>query len=71
MTESEFGNNFYSTIGAIKDAVSATVVEACIKEGLSKDATARVSFAVNATIESMGDRCYQSLSRGMKKFFRK
>jgi|APGre2960657404_1045060.scaffolds.fasta_scaffold845213_1 hypothetical protein len=70
MTESEFGKNFYAAIAAIKDAVNNAVVEACVKEGIRPDVASRVAFAASSAVESMGDRCYQSLSRGMKSFFR-
>lgn len=71
MTESEFGKNFYAAIGAIKDSVSSSIVEACVKEGVNPESASRISFAAASAVESMGDRCYQSLARGMQKFFRK
>jgi hypothetical protein len=70
MSESDFGRQYYSIFGAVKDNVSNRLTEVCLAEGLSPDVTKRIVATANSSVEQISTNAYSSLWRAVLNSFR-
>lgn len=70
MSESDFGRQYYSVFGAVKDNISNRLAEVCVAEGLGPEVTQKIIAAANSSVEQISSNAYSSLWRTVLNSFR-
>jgi len=71
MNESDFGKQYFSVFGAVKDTVSSNLAEACRTEGVDQAVAQRLVNIAVLSVEQTANNAYGSLWSTVKSFFRK
>jgi hypothetical protein len=70
MKESDFGRQYFSVFGAVKDSVSNNILQTCIQERISEESSKKILAAATLSIEQIATNAYPSLWGTVKNFFR-
>jgi hypothetical protein len=71
VSESDFGKQYFSIFGAVKDSVAYNLVTACRDEGISDQVAQRLVNIANLSVDQTASNAYTSLWNTVKNFFRK
>lgn len=70
MTEKDFGKQYFSVFGAVKDSISANLAEVCRKEGISEALTVRIINTATLSVDQTASNAYLAMWNTVKNFFR-
>jgi len=70
MNELEFGKQYYSVFGAVKDSVSSNLAEVCRKEGIPDLVAQKIINTATLSVDQTASNAYNSLWNVVKNFFR-
>ena len=70
MTETDFGKQYFSVFGAVKDSVSSNLADVCRREGINEALTMRIINTALLSVDQTASNAYLSLWNTVKNFFR-
>lgn len=65
MRERELGEAYYNALAAIKDNIATELFSECSKLGLKKEQIQRIIFVAQGTVEGVGGRAFDSLTKSV------
>jgi formaldehyde-activating enzyme involved in methanogenesis len=71
MNEIDFGSQYFNIFGAVKDTVSANLLDACRREKIPDEVAKKLIAIANASIDQTASNAYAALWGQIQKFFRK
>jgi len=71
MSESDFGKQYFSIFGAVKDNLSSNLADVCRQEGIDPRATQKIINVATLSVEQTASNAYNALWNTVRNFFRK
>jgi len=71
MSESDFGRQYFSVFGAVKDSVSSNLADVCRKEGIDERVAQKIINTATLSVDQTASNAYTAMWGTVKNFFRK